>query len=361
MTAPTPQALKNARLAVTRGQHEGAQIELPAGRSLIGSDVGCDIVLNDEGVLPRHCVLDIGAAGVIIDIEAGARVDLNGWPVRGAQPVQSPAVLTIGAANLVLEWVQAGAPVAAQTVAAAPPPVRSSGWRPVLDYAAAWTVLAALVGAVGAIASIAPQTDQRSVAPASPAATLTAVNALGFKELRVSEKDGGLRLAGYLADEDEMTRLRQTLDRLGAPAAYHDYHVVPRLQERIERYLSEARVQVAYVGDGRFSLAGQATGERFRERLARLQSDLAGVAEVQVKQLDSPELPGALLRLPLRIVAVQLSSPAHFVAADGGQYFVGARLTDGSEVVAILPHAVVFARQGRRVKFQLSSQEVTHE
>ncbi|MDY0273964.1 MAG: type III secretion system inner membrane ring subunit SctD [Desulfomicrobium sp.] len=49
------------RLRVFSGPHLGAEIVLPAGETLIGSDDSCDIILTDKTLAPRHALVRIDA------------------------------------------------------------------------------------------------------------------------------------------------------------------------------------------------------------------------------------------------------------------------------------------------------------
>jgi type III secretion protein D len=50
------------RLRVFSGPHRGAEISLPAGEFLVGSDDSCDIILTDHSLSPRHVLVRIATA-----------------------------------------------------------------------------------------------------------------------------------------------------------------------------------------------------------------------------------------------------------------------------------------------------------
>lgn len=52
------------------GPHLGAELVLPAGKQVIGTDDSCDVILQDGSIAPRHAVLDIA----FTDEEAVVRV-----------------------------------------------------------------------------------------------------------------------------------------------------------------------------------------------------------------------------------------------------------------------------------------------
>lgn len=89
-------------LKVIGGPHQGAEIGLYAGKTLVGSDDECDVVLHDVLVAPQHVELDLSTTGIIA-APLGGRVFINGKRVREArQPLPAFAFLSIGGSHLVL-------------------------------------------------------------------------------------------------------------------------------------------------------------------------------------------------------------------------------------------------------------------
>lgn len=72
------------------GPHLGAELVLPAGKQVIGSDDSCDIILQDGSVAPRHAVLDIdfgedGAASVrVAPLDGEVLLENRPLPSEGA-------------------------------------------------------------------------------------------------------------------------------------------------------------------------------------------------------------------------------------------------------------------------------------
>ena len=89
-------------LKVIAGPHQGAEIGLLAGKTLIGSDGECDVVLHDVLIAPQHVELDLSASGMVA-AALGGRVFINGKRVREAsQKLPDFTFLTIGGSHLVL-------------------------------------------------------------------------------------------------------------------------------------------------------------------------------------------------------------------------------------------------------------------
>ncbi|MEO6364641.1 MAG: FHA domain-containing protein, partial [Luteimonas sp.] len=62
---------------------EYPQALLGPGINKIGSDPQSNIVLDRPGVMPRHCELNVSAHGVMLQVPAGATVNVNGRDVDG--------------------------------------------------------------------------------------------------------------------------------------------------------------------------------------------------------------------------------------------------------------------------------------
>ena len=68
------------------GPHMGAELVLPAGSQLVGSDDSCDIILQDSSVASRHANIAIGFSGDGVPSVRVTPLDgevlLNGAPCR---------------------------------------------------------------------------------------------------------------------------------------------------------------------------------------------------------------------------------------------------------------------------------------
>lgn len=89
-------------LKVIAGPHQGAEIGLYAGKTLVGSDDECDVVLHDVLVAPQHVELDFSATGIVA-APLGGRAFINGKRIREArQAVPAFAFLSIGGSQIVV-------------------------------------------------------------------------------------------------------------------------------------------------------------------------------------------------------------------------------------------------------------------
>lgn len=89
-------------LKVVSGPHQGAEIALNAGKTLIGSDDECDVVLHDVLVAPQHVEIELADGGMTA-APLGGRVFISGKRLRDArQKVPDFAFVSIGGSHLVL-------------------------------------------------------------------------------------------------------------------------------------------------------------------------------------------------------------------------------------------------------------------
>lgn len=89
-------------LKVIAGPHQGAEIGLYAGKTLVGSDDECDVVLHDILVAPQHLELELADTGITA-APLGGRVFANGKRIREARlAVPDFGFLSIGGTHLVV-------------------------------------------------------------------------------------------------------------------------------------------------------------------------------------------------------------------------------------------------------------------
>ncbi|MGV3659977.1 MAG: type III secretion system inner membrane ring subunit SctD [Prosthecobacter sp.] len=89
-------------LKVISGPHQGAEMALTAGKTLIGSDDQCDIVLHDVLVAPQHVEIELADSGMTA-APLGGRVFIAGKRVRDArQKVADFSFVSIGGSHLII-------------------------------------------------------------------------------------------------------------------------------------------------------------------------------------------------------------------------------------------------------------------
>ncbi len=114
-------------LKVIAGPHQGAEIGLYAGKTLIGSDGECDVVLHDVLVATQHLELELSDSGMVA-APLGGRVYTNGKRIREArQAVPEFGFISIGGTHLVVgsaegKWPLLSAADVPELEKEAPPP-----------------------------------------------------------------------------------------------------------------------------------------------------------------------------------------------------------------------------------------------
>ncbi len=89
-------------LKVVSGPHQGAELALNAGKTLIGSDDECDVVLHDVLVAPQHVEIELADGGMTA-APLGGRVFIGGKRVRDArQKVPDFSFVSLGGSHLVI-------------------------------------------------------------------------------------------------------------------------------------------------------------------------------------------------------------------------------------------------------------------
>lgn len=99
MTTEPPQQL----LKIFSGPHTGAEVLLGDGETVVGSEDGCDVILNDQFVDPQHVRISLAAGNVRLVPVAGATVLVGGKPVP-AEGVGLPPFeyFTLGTTHLAI-------------------------------------------------------------------------------------------------------------------------------------------------------------------------------------------------------------------------------------------------------------------
>ncbi|MEI8308547.1 MAG: FHA domain-containing protein [Chloroflexales bacterium] len=91
---------KSLVLTGISGSRAGMPTIVSGKLSMIGSTSGCDILLHDRRVLPRHAEIRVLLdRWFIVPLDAGAMVFVNGTPVNGKQRIDENDLVTVGTAT----------------------------------------------------------------------------------------------------------------------------------------------------------------------------------------------------------------------------------------------------------------------
>ncbi len=89
---------------------EYPQVLLGPGINKIGSDPQSNIVLDRPGVMPRHCELNVGVHGVMLQVPTGTTVNVNGRDVDGVIALRSGDTVALDGVLARLASVDSAAP-----------------------------------------------------------------------------------------------------------------------------------------------------------------------------------------------------------------------------------------------------------
>ena len=252
------------RLRVFSGSHLGAEIILPPGEHLIGSDDSCDIILSEGLVSPRHALVRIIPG---LDDPPQAQVDIR--PVDDSVLIDQNPVATDGT-----PWSPGSPCLLGSTMLA---------WLPAKETAEAWQEL---------IARLSNPTDstERAAAPPSAADTPAAdagPDQMPAKLANANSVDSpatppqpGFRAAG------KILRALVVLLCLGSLAVSYEFSTRPAgvLQQELIEILKEngfASLLVQRNGDV-LEVRGEVADDHERARLLQLAQSLQSPVQLDV-------------------------------------------------------------------------------
>lgn len=357
-------------VSVAGGLHSGAAFisEAPQG-AVVGSSPECDVVLMDDGVLPRMVRMFVQNGALAVDvISRGVWLGASELPV-GVRVLDEPAVsLAAGGASLRVELlrrtrrdaVAAEQPAVSQAAAASAAPRAWTTFAMAGICGAVVLVLVLVGGAVGASA--------HRGAP-SKSLTLSAIvdgfNKQGAQITVEQGSDGRPQLRGLIGDAQARVRLDGELRSadLRPDVQLHDVHQMGESLSRLVR-LEGQDCKVNHLGGGRFECDAGVATQPAVERLRALKDDVPGVVSFDVRsQRIEPVAPPVAAPVPAAKVApaprpavialpiirhVAVGEKVSFaIDASGRRLRVGDQV-DGSKVQRIQFDAVVFVRDGQR-------------
>lgn len=82
------------------GSRVGRATQLEARSTVVGSASGCDVVMHDRLILPRHAEIRVALdRWFILPLDPKAAIFVNGEPVTGQQRIESGDLVTLGTAT----------------------------------------------------------------------------------------------------------------------------------------------------------------------------------------------------------------------------------------------------------------------
>lgn len=321
-SAPPTRAL----VQVIGGLHAGAHIKIDRSPMKIGRSLQSDIVLRDNGVESDH-------AEIVFD---GAR-----WSVRASGSHQTLPVLQhrergrflrerfdVGRAKLVLSQ-----------------PATESAKALYEPHLSRQTAIAALfLGALVFTGIVFGKVHRSFDAGATlDPPSLEDVDMSAWPDVEVTElTDGSRHISGFVDSVEDRQAL---LDELawGQRDDVSTLRSGDQLAMQLDQVLDSPSIRVRYVGSGVIRLTGEVTDSSELERIQWVMADYENFVSIDNLAEFSPAPREPVRRaLPFQIVDVIPGAGGSFGDSNGNRYFVGARLPDGSKLMAVHEDAVEF-------------------
>jgi hypothetical protein len=380
------------KLKVLAGLHAGALVDLKGPVVLMGRDVQCDVILSDESVEPLHLLLFIDGdqvrvrmlnGGAWLDDEPitqetlwqpGRTLDLQGvqFELQSDEASEQPAADSGDWADTVL----ADAPSPIDTLIEIPMVPTRRRWldrharRAVAPDAAAlhrksWNARTAsgvvclccavtVLGVTFRELSASPSVPVKSVAAWSPAMLDAKLAEEAFQELKTTTDAAGVTvLTGYVADDTALQAVRAHLrEPLQQGKVRLRLDTLTNLAKTLSQQIDDPGVKARFASPKQLELWGEATRAGTQSKIIRLQrefgSDFEIDARISYEEIMKAKADPVPKKVPMQIAHVSGGAQPSIVTQAGEQYFKGARLEDGTEVVSITTEKVVL-RYGEKV------------
>ena len=319
---PVPRAV----IQVVDGLHSGANIRIDQSPMKIGSSPLSDVVLRDEGVKSQHAeIVFDGVRWAICAPGGGPPLRAMRYRVRGRFLRE---MFRFGKSRVVLSQ-----PATESATAV---------YEPHLSRHTA--VLALFTGALiftGLVFAKVHRSNDQNTVPEPPA--LSEINLSAWPDAAVSElSDGSREVTGFVDTLADRQSLLDAIDwRTQDDIA--TLRTGEQLATQLRQVLDSEAIRVRYVGGGVMRLTGQITDRAELDRVKWVVAQYEAFMSVDNLTEYTPEQRVPVRRaLPFRIVDVIPGDGGSFGDQNGNRYFIGARLPDGSKLMAVRDDAVEF-------------------
>jgi len=342
-------------LKVIAGPHQGAEISLHAGKTLIGSDDECDVVLHDVLVAPQHLELELGSTGIAA-APLGGRVYIQGKRIRDArQTLAFFTFLSIGGSHLVIgpvdekwpllsaadipelekevetpeeesskkndtvtddpvqESVTTPKPIVVNTVTTAASSVSKLG--PILGIAAGFVLLLGwVVIYIDFFSSRSKSVDDTDRKPIDRVNAV--IEELGLTgSVKVEEAAGRLTASGYVDSESRQREL-QAIFRATVPGLRTKIYSLEKIASSSRALLDDQHLPltVSSLTQGKLKVTGKLTSAepwvRMKQTLMREVPGISAVEDEVEIETPRPQAPNTVLvPVPTIIMGRSLQSP----------------------------------------------------
>jgi len=308
------------KLAVVEGVHAGGEHLLPDGVYVVGSDLGCDIVLFDEGVLAQHVRLHVEGRRARAQRLNNAPLMLNGNEASGETAVlASGDVLRVGGGAFSLTAFGTAAAPSPETQAAIAA-ARAAAARHTVQPGIRWTMMVPIIAVLAVLATAFTHRER-------PAAFTT-------------------KGASTTPPPDVEMQIKKLGQGQATPPEKRDELVI-----RVREFIGDENLAVDRDAKGRVVISGSTRAKNAHQQVQRIQKEYTGSVEIIDKVAYVNDSTPRQIRMPQRITDIHVGDIRWFRTADGARYFEGSQFEDGAEVVKIDMDNIVFRHHGRLVVF----------
>lgn len=376
MDAISAAADARRQLRILNGLHDGALTLLEDDEHyVIGADAQCAIVLCDDGVAARHCVVQSTRYGATCRALDGS-VTLDGRTLAPGDiaAIGELDVLECGPVRFSVGPADADWESLSGAAASRPSPLdvlrSAKRWNP---YALFCGVLIGMMGVLGAVYAAlstgeaelnrSQVTDARqwlqTIAPAGSELTIGVENSRGK----------GLLLSGYVTADRDIATL-ENASRASRFKPRIDVHSAENMTRTLSRLaqLSDIACKAEYLSGGRIACANAVASEGQASRLRLLVRDVPGATDVHVRiappvQPPPPPIQQSTPAPPVvtEKFAVLMTAHERYLIDRVGKKYVEGDQFNGLRIRRIGLDQVIFERDGRRYEFQVAALGVRAE
>lgn len=360
-------------LLVARGLHQGARLALGTGRHTIGSDLGDDVLLGDEGIAAGHLVLEVGERAVTVVAEGGAAVSLEpSQALQAGDRLELPWSALRGRGhrielgNAVVIGLSIEQPRAEEAKAASTASGRAR-WQQMLPWRGGVMGAPAIaLSCVLVLAGVAALSVDRTATQLRPTQDPAELRILltqrdAWRQLNVSSgPQGRIVLTGMVPDRaalQEALRLAPLADAQPVVRVVVGDEVLRHVSQAVRDPAVKLELQPATTERPIPLLVASGTTQRpgVPSLLGLLKKEWSGRVEIvdhTLYEADASNRRTLKVELPVRIVAVNLSE-RYVETADGKRFLPGSTVIAGTTLEAIEDEQLVFMVDGRRVDYRL--------
>ncbi|MGY6555250.1 MAG: FHA domain-containing protein [Wenzhouxiangella sp.] len=355
----TPRAYVAGRLLVLSGLHAGADRELRDGELLLlGSDLGCDLILSDDGVSQQQLVVSKHGEKLKVKVLGSGVERVGRGPIPCGQTLVIDRLIRLRIAGLVLavgDIDDPGWDSVELTRQAHPEHTIRSAWP---GQRLVWLgLVGALLIVAGAGLSIAlersPQhITQTAISDFDRVAQLIDKMGLDEIELHEGEESGVLTLTGIAPSSAMIQELESQLRMIRSPVRLElrsGAGIAEDLRSVLRLPPFNLQVDARYAGAGEVRIRGYFNDDqRLHEALGSPSvAAIAGLDRVSVDNLATGEPEIAPTALAFR--AVREGEWPYLLTTCGLRFFLGAEVPGFGQLVHLEGQTVMF-RDGEEIK-----------